>query len=599
MLVESTESCIGQFDDPSEAICERDILKALNTLMKSSSAPEDQSERRGLESEIVAFEFHENDYVASSKGEKSFFRPAMSFQDAKGKQVTVPDPADITPELLDRWSRRCASVTHPVLRFRYAALVWGFSKTVAGATADIEMARSVIDTSIEIAKCRLHTREFSTITKLAYSLSIAQSIRDRDRTEQVCRAIFAYERSIAEDGKLGLWGFAFDLLVDDKRCPTPDDVRDQIIRDLEERLGRVCGDEAEGVNPLAAEAAGVRLARWYRRQDERENVERVLRCYAGAYSAASKNESALVGSAWLQKVFAILMQFGMKEDADQIAVQIRLFSKKGLTELASVSSDVEVPKEELDAFLDDMVDGDLDTVLANFAAHYVPRLDEVELQVKELAADFPFTAMFPSTLVDHEGRPKAHVGSVEHDLEGNIAKITAQNMRYGAIYVRLTLERIAEKFELKTDDLLAFLYRSPILPPDKRSVIEAGLNAYLNQDWLVSIHLLIPQIEDSLLNFVMMCGRSTYKRGRNGAMMLKNFEELLRDEVVAEVFGASTVHYLRILFTDQRGWNLRNAVCHGISPANAFCAAHADRVFHAFLLFGLIHESREPDSKSL
>jgi hypothetical protein len=40
-------------------------------------------------------------------------------------------------------------------------------------------------------------------------------------------------------------------------------------------------------------------------------------------------------------------------------------------------------------------------------------------------------------------------------------------------------------------------------------------------------------------------------------------------ETVKQCFGDNLSFYFRILLTDQRGWNMRNNVCHGISPANA------------------------------
>ncbi len=44
--------------------------------------------------------------------------------------------------------------------------------------------------------------------------------------------------------------------------------------------------------------------------------------------------------------------------------------------------------------------------------------------------------------------------------------------------------------------------------------------------------------------------------------------------------------YLRIVLTDQRGWNLRNDVCHGLSPANQLNGAVARRVM--MIVFFLI-----------
>lgn len=65
------------------------------------------------------------------------------------------------------------------------------------------------------------------------------------------------------------------------------------------------------------------------------------------------------------------------------------------------------------------------------------------------------------------------------------------------------------------------------------------------------------------------------------------FDDLLIDEAVLNI-GADFAYYLRILFTNQKGWNLRNLICHGISQTSLFNSMTADRVFHALLCIGAI-----------
>jgi hypothetical protein len=97
---------------------------------------------------------------------------------------------------------------------------------------------------------------------------------------------------------------------------------------------------------------------------------------------------------------------------------------------------------------------------------------------------------------------------------------------------------------------------------------------------------------------VVSCDGAAYKPGRNGAISLKNFEDLLRDERAERSLQEDVIHYLRVLFTDQRGWNLRNNVAHGLVLPGSFDRAIADRVFHALLVFGLLRGRRATSSES-
>ena len=100
--------------------------------------------------------------------------------------------------------------------------------------------------------------------------------------------------------------------------------------------------------------------------------------------------------------------------------------------------------------------------------------------------------------------------------------------------------------------------------------------------------MLIPQVEDALRNLLRLAGGSTYKQHRLGGLMLKIFDDLLREEAVVKSLGENVVHYFRVLFTDQRGWNIRNDVCHGITPTAAFSPQLTDRIFHALLVLALL-----------
>ena len=72
--------------------------------------------------------------------------------------------------------------------------------------------------------------------------------------------------------------------------------------------------------------------------------------------------------------------------------------------------------------------------------------------------------------------------------------------------------------------------------------------------------------------------------------MLKTLDDLLREQAIVETLGESVAHYFQVLLTDQRGWNIRNDVCHGISPVQAFSWPMTDRIFHALLILATVRE---------
>lgn len=147
----------------------------------------------------------------------------------------------------------------------------------------------------------------------------------------------------------------------------------------------------------------------------------------------------------------------------------------------------------------------------------------------------------------------AGIGPVEENPEGSLIHHVSQRMCFTAFFLRAVVERLVTSRRLTVGHVTAFVYRSPVFDPTKWVIVETGLQAYLSGDWLVAIHLLVPQIEDSVRWRVGMAGGQTMKKGRHEGLLLGNLDELLRDDRAEQVLGANAPFYLRVLLTDQRG----------------------------------------------
>ncbi len=587
---------LQSFDERTDPFYEHKIENAVNQLrMKLKENDEEPNEK--LIAEIMAFGFCEN-YRNESTGWGTYFGPMTVMPNGEGQMMESPSIQRVTINTLEYWSLRAQEANHPILKARYAGLVWDFSQTVTGQQGDPDIARICVDAIIQVASRRLHKFETDTITKLERALSLALSLNDTKRSEKVRDAIIEYEESIAEDNKLGLWGFSFDLLVENKGIVLPNDLKEKIISELEERLGRVSNVSGNSIDQFAAEAVAIRLARYYRRLDKRADVKRVLLKYGNAFLKVAKSAAAIVGSAWLQKVHSVYLDFGMRAEAEKIAVQIRLIAEKCKDEMAVFSHETTISKKEMDEHVESIIGNGLTTALTRIAFNYVPKRETVVDQIKELSKQHPILYIMPQTLQDDKGRPVAHIGPLAEDLDGHVIRQMSMNMGMSAIFLHQVVEELQKKYQPSVEETTAFLYKSPVFEEGKRTIIEAGLRSYFQQDYIAAIHMLIPQIEAAIRVLLEILGGSTYRKGRHKGLFLKTFDELLRQEMIVQSLQEDVSHYLRVLFTDPRGWNIRNSVCHGITPANSFTPAVADRIFQSLLLLGHLRKGDSDVQKS-
>lgn len=585
------ESVLNSFETLAEPFDEYQVNSAVNAFIKEEKNEEDIP--LNWLAEVMAFGFHQN-YQHQETGWGTYYGPMWVKPNQDGTATEAPSIKLVTPEMIEYWTKRAEAAKHPILKLRYADLVWDFSEKICKKKPHYTMAHIVIDSTVEIAKQNCHKYEVDIITKLERALSLVLSINDKKRLESLVETIVLFEDSIADDSKLGLWGFSYDLLIENNKIKLLSVIEEKIMHDLEERLSRVSDpSEKTTFNPWAVESAARRLASFYRSKNENENARRVLLKFGAAFDEAVKNGSALQASAWLQKVHSVYLDYGLRAEADQVANKLRDIGSKVNDEMKPISQEITVPKEEMDAYMESMVKGDIDTVFVRIAIQFVPKRDQIENQLNELSQKNPLSYHIPKQIQDDKGRPISSIGPLKDDLEGNVVHLASQNMAISAMFLRPVMKALISRFELTPQKIVDHLYKSPVFDEDKKEIILSGIKAYFEDNHLVSIHLLIPQIESVVRNIVERTGGSVLKPSRTGGLQLKTLDELLRNDKFVEVLGDDIALYLRILLTDQRGWNLRNDVCHGLSPASVFQVNLSDRLVHAILCLALVREKTE------
>ncbi len=573
----------------SEPFAEHKISGAVNSYIKENNKEEIPPTWLA---EAMAFDFVQN-YQDQDTSWGTYYGPMMVLNNQDGTITESPSVKLITPEILNYWEKRSNDTVNPILKLRYSDLVWDFSKSITGENPHFTTAHTVIDNTIEIAKQNCHKYETDVIKKLERALFVALSINDSVRIENLRDSIIQYEVNISEDKKPGLWGFSFDLLLKNKKIPISDQVKQKIIQDIENRLTKLSDTtNKNNLEPWAAESAALRLAGHYRSINQKQNIKRVLLKFGTAFEFACEDASALQASGWLQRVHSVYLEYGLREEAERIAVKLKEIGPKVNEGMKSISHEMKVSNEEMQKYINSIIENDLESTFVRIAAHYVPKKDQVENQLKDLAQKAPISFLVPRQIQDHQGRPIAFIGSLEDDLIGNIVHLSARNMEISAVFLRSVIKQLISRFKLTPKKIIEYFYKSPVFDEDKKEIILNGIEAYLENNHLAAIHLLIPQIESAFRKLIEHTGGSVLKPSRGGGMHLKTLDELLRDQKVINIFGEDMSLYFRILLTDQRGWNLRNDVCHGISPAATFHVNISDRVFHILLCLALVRDNK-------
>jgi len=161
-------------------------------------------------------------------------------------------------------------------------------------------------------------------------------------------------------------------------------------------------------------------------------------------------------------------------------------------------------------------------------------------------------------------------------------------MNFNAMFFLSGIEEWKKKFELGGVPDTPNIFDCPLIPADRVSLYREGLAAFDSQDYVKCIHVLVPQIENSLRELLTILGASSTKSEEEGAFELKNMNDVLHEPRVREALDEKLWSFLKVLYADKRGMNLRNLVAHGVAPAEAFNPVSAGLVVQSIVLLTMI-----------
>lgn len=588
------QQVLDEYDAKAEDFHEYELAGALDKAAKARK-PLNEDDWRGYMAEGWAFFFdHSEPGETSDWG--THFGPVFSRTRKDGTVVHNPDPRQIDAGIVQHWQRRRDQVRHPVMRARYADLLWDLRKHVTGERANVDDARVAIGAYIEAIQRAAPACAIDNIHRLVRALELAISINDAVRVEGARDAMFALYDKIVDPTEGGSWPWLFDNLYDNKKVPLTDEQRRHMINSLEVILKR-CTDpeQKETFDPWNAESAAQRLAAHFAKENRPDDVRRVVRAYGEAFVHLSRQATGIVSIGWLQQVHDEYRRYGMHVEADQVLVLYKQKGEEAQGQMAHIRVDVSVDREAVEKALDELTSRDAESALAGIATAFVPSVSRAQEMLQRLHdGGSSIMAHFGVRILgDHQ--IIADVGSIAGDLDGRVILQLSQEMDVSWRFLALALDWTYQKFSVGTDGVLDFVRPSALFDALREPLLRQGLDAYFADDHVKAIHVLVPQIEAMLRRLLGYLGQPTSKRMRSpkGVMQEKTLTDVLeREPAVTAFFKESGLDdwqvYLRVFLTEPSGWNLRNRLAHGLVAPDQFTRQISDWVIHSMLMLGLL-----------
>ncbi len=303
------------------------------------------------------------------------------------------------------------------------------------------------------------------------------------------------------------------------------------------------------------------------------SVDQTLQMRAQVSTAAAR-------AYWTRKAIEELRQVGgFRERIDALRVELRDYQDRAVDETAQFSIPVDLKVEQRNAIklFGDLSLSDALLQLGIFATS--PAVSELKKQAERNHTAGFFSSMFGSTYMDSEGKVVAETPARSQNEELTEAQFKEEcvrmlDMRWHYLvggFVEPAKRTVMRRFPLEERHFRPIVASSPFIPQGHEHIFSLGFSRFWQGDYASAVHLLIPQLENSIRHVLLNSKQDSSKMSpellqedRSLSGLLENF----RAEMNA-IFGEDRTNEMELLFVHKPGPALRHELAHGKMSAGA------------------------------
>lgn len=521
------------------------------------------------------------------------YGPQFTFRAANGAPVFSPAFAEVTKEAVEYWNDRISECNNPLLKLRYATLVWDFQPSICHKQNNGNLYNIIVDAALDVCNGDYFKHPVLTVNMLEWLFAFTRN--REDSLAKVKTAYADFEKRHSVDGAIRYWASRFQIMLDNKKCFSEDE-KEKLVAEHEARLSRLANPgEDLPLNPWTVKAQACLLADYYTSKTEKEEVKRVLAVMEKSFHDYKGAMAGMQYAGILENIQHLYRHYNLDSEAKRMMVDVQNAYQEALAEMQPQKFEFEIPEEvkkQADLLFGKGAERD-QARWDNFTLYFIPLKNEEEKSLKELAQKFPFRYMMGSHFLDAKGRPMAEVGSLESDFDGNLALHVVENMNLKFHFLSMAIQEMLDCEAISVDKIMNNrIILCPIFEEDRYDIIREALQCFMDEKYVLFSHLIIPQLENAICNLVEMSGMSALKISRKGkGYQLKTLDDLLRMQPVIDALTEDGAYYLRLVLTNQLGLNLRNLMCHGIATPQHFGYNAAAWLLHVLFMLSAIREN--------
>lgn len=214
-------------------------------------------------------------------------------------------------------------------------------------------------------------------------------------------------------------------------------------------------------------------------------------------------------------------------------------------------------------------------------ASSIPLIDPAELRklIEKNMSSLVFASFSSTTVCDASGRKIAVLPAMgTGDPAAEEKAVQGHMEQHAAIHRSLVVQahilpmiwQIVKEHDVFADSFADVLSDSSFIPAGRHQWFYDAFAAGFADEMSISLHILIPQIEQALRNLLEQHGVTPRNVDDEGIEDVWLLGKILGHQKTTEILGDQIVFELKSLLTAPLGSNLRNLLSHGLLPPDAF-----------------------------
>jgi hypothetical protein len=529
-------------------------------------------------------------YISEVKGmhvqsEWDFFFPHTITNDSRGL-IEYPTFDEITEDIVDYWKKRYEQTKNLFMKLRYMGLVLVFEKKFI-KKKNYQLTCAYIELLIDVSTKNIGTNQ-ELIRYAERAIDLSKSINNPQLIDKSILNLINLEDKISDISLASTWGFCFKILVLEKEKNLTELQKQKIVKDMEDKF--VFLSEKEDRPPYMLISTIESLTEYYRSNNNVKKIEEILKKYSVKIKQYVGTVRPIIASTELMDLYNLLVKNHLHDEANSVLVLLNENGDNVIKDMSMFETTHEISHEVMEDMIRKNIEGEFDQTFLKLVLKNVISKKDVLNTLEQKYEKFPLLQIFSGqTVLDDNGRIKQRIDA-NNDDESLLLKEMGQTIILNSSLFNFFLREIIIKNNKSCEDLVDLIYKSPVFKVENREIIFKGVEAFLNENHIVSVHLLIPQIEVAFKKIIELQSGNILQKNKFNGMNFQTLDSLIKDNLVENIYDDETIFYFRAVLSDPRGLNIRNDVCHGIVNADSFNFSYSLLIMHIIFLLARIRD---------